>query len=97
MFYILKSHSRRDQRQILSNRIFFLAKALKFQNLNLTLNLCLPVTPADNLGKQFGPKSGPTIRPACSGSKLFNILMVFFKNFFKKVNFEKKSADDKKA
>ena len=22
--------------------------------------LCLPVTSADNLGKQFGPRSGPT-------------------------------------
>ena len=48
---------------------------------------------ADNLGKQFGLRSGPT-NP---GSKLFDILMVFLKEFFQKVNFEKKSADNKKA
>ena len=35
-------------------------------------------------------------RRACSGSKLFEILMVFLKEFFQKVNFEKKSVDDKK-
>ena len=28
------------------------------------LTLCLPVSSADNLGKQFGPRSGPTIRRA---------------------------------
>ena len=61
------------------------------------LTLCLPVTSADNLGKQFGPRSGPTNRRAWSGSKLFDILMVFLKEFFQKNNFEKKSADDKKA
>ena len=26
------------------------------------LTLCLPVLSADNLGKQFGPRSGPTNR-----------------------------------
>ena len=25
------------------------------------LTLCLPMSSADNLGKQFGPRSGPTI------------------------------------
>ena len=44
------------------------------------LTLCLPVSSADNLGKQFGPRSG---------SKLFDILMVFLTDFFQKVNFEK--------
>ena len=28
------------------------------------LTLCLPVLSADNLGKQFGPRSGPTNRRA---------------------------------
>ena len=51
---------------------------------------------ADNLGKQFGPRSGPTKCQALSGSKLFDTLMVFLKEFFKKVDFEKKSADNKK-
>ena len=55
------------------------------------------MTSADNFGKQFGPRSGPTNRRAWSGSKLFDILMVFLKEFFQKVNFEKKTADDKKA
>ena len=59
--------------------------------LNFTLTPCLPVTSADNFGKQFGPRSGPTNRRAWSGSKLFDILMVFLKLIWKK------SADDKKA
>ena len=33
-------------------------------DLNSGLTLCLPVSSADNLGKQFGPRSGPTIRRA---------------------------------
>ena len=65
-------------------------------NIVRALNLCLPVSSADNLGKQLGPRSGPTNRRACSGSKLFDILMVFLKEFFQKVNFKKKSVDDKK-
>ena len=51
----------------------------------------LPVSSADNVGKQFGLRSGPTIRQARAGSKLFDILMVFLKDFFQKVNFEKNS------
>ena len=31
---------------------------------NPSLTLCLPVSSADNLGKQFAPRSGPTIRRA---------------------------------
>ena len=31
---------------------------------DVLLTLCLPVSSADNLGKQFGPRSGPTIRRA---------------------------------
>ena len=50
---------------------------------------------ADNLCKQFGPRLGPTkaghdLVPNCL------TLMVFLKDFFKNVDFEKKSADDKK-
>ena len=59
------------------------------------LTLCLPVTSADNFGKQFGPRSGPTNRRAWSGSKLFAILMVFLKEFFQKINFEKISRRQK--
>ena len=51
---------------------------------------------ADNLDKQFGPRSGPTNRRAWSGSKLFDILMVFLKEFFQKVNFEKNRQTTKK-
>ena len=51
---------------------------------------------ADNFFKQFGPRSGPTKCRAWSGSKLFDTLVVFLKEFFKK-NILKNSADDKKA
>ena len=52
---------------------------------------------ADNFCKQFGPRSGPTKRRACSGSKLYDTLMVFLKEFFKKiVDFGKKQQTSKK-
>ena len=60
------------------------------------LTLCLPLSSADNLGKQFGPRSGPTIHRACSGSKLFDIPMVFLKEFFPKNHFEKNQQTTKK-
>ena len=44
---------------------------------------------ADNLCKQFGPRSGPTKCRVLSGSKLFDTLMVFLIEFFEKVDFEK--------
>ena len=50
----------------------------------------------DKLCKQFGPRSGPTKRRAWSGSKLIDTQLVFLKEFFEKVDFEKKSADNKK-
>ena len=53
-----------------------------------TLTLCLQVSSADSLCKQFGPRSGPTKCRAWSGSKLFDTLMVFL-IFFKKDDFEK--------
>ena len=46
--------------------------------------LCLQVLSADNLCKQFEHRSGPTICQAWSGSKLFDTLMAFQKEFFKK-------------
>ena len=50
----------------------------------------------DNLYKKSGPRSGPTKCRAWSGSKLFDTLMVFLKEFKKKQILKKKSADDKK-
>ena len=44
------------------------------------LTVCLPVLPADNICKQFGPRSD---------LKLFDTLMVFLKDFTENVNFEK--------
>ena len=61
------------------------------------LTLFLLVLSADNLCKQFGPRSGLTKRQTSSGFKLFDTLMVFLKEFSEKVDSEKKSADDKKA
>ena len=46
--------------------------------------------------KQFGPRSGPTKRRAWSGSKLFDTLIVFLKEFFEIVNFEKNQQTTKK-
>ena len=40
---------------------------------------------ANNFCKQFGHRSGPNACRAWSGSKLFDILMVFLKEFFEKV------------
>ena len=51
---------------------------------------------ADNICKQFGPRSGPTQRRSRSGSKPFDTLIVFLKDFFKRLILKKKSADDNK-
>ena len=52
---------------------------------------------ADYLYKQFRPnRSGPTKCKVRSGSKLFNTMNVFLKEILKNVNFEKKSANEKK-
>ena len=50
----------------------------------------------DNLCKLYGPRSGPTICLAWSGSKLFDTLMVFQKVFLKKSYFEKVQQTTKK-
>ena len=52
----------------------------------MSLTLYLLVSSADNLCKQFGPRSGATF---LSGSKLFDTLMVFPKDFFKKLILKK--------
>ena len=50
---------------------------------------------ADNLCKQFGPRSEPTEHPSCSGSKHFDTLMIFQKELFEKVDFEIKQQTTK--
>ena len=45
---------------------------------------------------QTGPKSGPTFCRSWSGSKLFDHLIVFLKEFFEKVNFEKSQQRQQK-
>ena len=50
---------------------------------------------ADKFYKQYGPRSGVIKRQAWSGSKLFDTLIVFLKEFFEKVDFEKKSRQQK--
>ena len=42
-----------------------------------------------NIWRKFGHRSGPTRRRIWSSSKLFETLMVFLKEFFEKVGFEK--------
>ena len=60
------------------------------------ITLCLLVSSTDNICKQFGLRSGPTKCRAWSGSKLFDTLMVFLKEFFKKADSEKNQQTTKK-
>ena len=74
--------------------IFSFNVLIVFQ-IGFTLSLLVPS--ADNLCKQFGRRSGLTIHLAWCGSRLFDTLLVFLKDFYEKVNFEKKNqTDDKK-
>ena len=50
---------------------------------------------ADHLYKQFGSRSGQTKCRALSGSKMFDTLMVYLKEFFEKVDLEKISKQQK--
>ena len=62
-----------------------------------TLHHCLLVFSAHNLCKKIGPRSGPT---KLSGLIWFQSVCHsdgIPESFFEKVDFEKKSADDKKA
>ena len=45
---------------------------------------------ADNISKQFGPRSGPTDRQFLSISNPFDAIIVLLKQVFGKANFEKK-------
>ena len=63
----------------------------------MALSLSLLMSSADKFCKQFGPRSGPTKCLSCSGSKLFDTLIEFLKEFFEKVDLEKKSADGNKS
>ena len=50
-----------------------------------------------NLCKQFGSRSGPTKCRAWSGSKLFDTLIIFLKDFFEKIYLKKaKNKNNKK-
>ena len=51
---------------------------------------------ADNLSKQFGPRPGPTKCRACSGSKLFDTLLVFLNFFLEKLILKKNQQTTKK-
>ena len=68
----------------------------KFHHLLLYLTLCLLVSSADILCKQFGPRPGPTECRTWSGYRLFHTLMVFLKEFFEKVDFNKNQQTTKK-
>ena len=54
------------------------------------INSLMKLAPADKLCKQLGPRSGPNKVRAQSGSKLFDTLMVFVKDFLKLLIFNKK-------
>ena len=57
----------------------------------------LLVPSADDLCKQFWPRSGATKCRAWSGSKLFGTLMVYLKEFFEELDFETKISRRLKA
>ena len=59
----------------------------KMTQVGKELTLYLLVLCGDIFYKQFGTRSGR------SGSKLFDTLMVFLKEFFEKVDFEKKKQE----
>ena len=60
------------------------------------LTLCLLESSADNLYKQFGPRSGPIECWSWSGSKMFGTLKVFLKEIFFENWLWKNSANSKK-
>ena len=59
------------------------------------LTLYLLLSSVDNLCKQFGSSSGSLKCPSSSRSRQFDTLILFLKEFFEKVDFEKKSAEDR--
>ena len=88
---IEKNMSSRSNLPCLKNKLWGPCARLGAQELRqIWLNACLLVSYADNFCKQFGTKSDPTKCRAWSGPKLFDILMVFLKEFFQKVDFGEK-------
>ena len=73
---------------------YFTAKTAQLPPL-WVLTLCLLVSSADNLGKQFGPRSGPTKRRAWSGSICLTLRSYSWKNFSKINDFEKNQQTTK--
>ena len=67
----------------------------RYKSTCIRITYCLLVPSAYNICKQFGPRSHPTKCRAWSGSKLFDTLTVFLNEFFEKVDFKKKLADNK--
>ena len=66
-------------------------QALNDQKLSYPVHayqLCILKLSADNFHIQFGPKSGPTKCCVWPETKLLDILIMFLKVFFEKVNFE---------
>ena len=63
---------------------------------DLCLTLRLLVSSADNFCKQFRSRSGLTKCQAWSGSKLFDTLIKYLKEFFQKIDFEKNQQTTKK-
>ena len=82
------------------NSYFFLQKLyyiyMKLVPKRVVFTLYLLVLSANIFCKQFGTRSDPTKRQACSGSKLFDPQILFLKEFFKKVEFEKNQQTAKK-
>ena len=71
-----------------SNKVKEAGWEISFTIHRLTLSeLVETFSSADNIHKQFGPRSGPTECWSCSGSKLFDTLIVFLKEFLETVNF----------
>ena len=61
------------------------------------LNLCLQVSSADNLYKQVCTQIRPDKMSGLIWIHTVLTLMIFLKEIFEKVDFEKKSADDKQV
>ena len=80
-----------------SNQIFAILKWMPWaMSLIKHITSTYLTSSADYLCKQFRPRSGPTKCRAWSGFKLFDTLMVFLKEFFWKVDFEKNQQTTKK-
>ena len=78
-----------------SERLFRPKVLVPPDSLAYRFNSYLQVSSADNLCKQFGPWSGPTKCPAWSGSKLFDFLTIFLKEFLESLFWKKISRRPK--